>query len=74
MMPRTHPPPHLHPPLLLPQWVSSSSSVSGQATIEQSWTWIMSVHVYETYKVKVMNMEVKTVYWKEAVDCQQSVR
>lgn len=75
LMPRTCPSlPHLHPPLLLPQRVSNSSSVSRQATIEQSWTWIMSVHVYETYKVKVMNMEVKTVYWKETVNCQQSVR
>jgi len=35
---------------------------------------MMSVHVYEACKVKVMNMEVKTVYLKETVDCQQSVR
>jgi hypothetical protein len=36
--------------------------------------WMMSVHIYETHKVKVVNMEVKIVYLKEKVDCQQSVR
>jgi hypothetical protein len=35
---------------------------------------MISVHVYETHKVKVMNMEVKTMYLKETVDCQKSVR
>jgi hypothetical protein len=34
---------------------------------------MMSVHIYETHKVKVMNMEVQTVYLKETMDCQQSV-
>ena len=35
---------------------------------------MITVNIYETHKVKVMNMEVKTVYLKETVDCQQSVR
>jgi hypothetical protein len=35
---------------------------------------MMSVYVYETRKVKVTNMEVKTVCLKETVDCQQSER